>query len=148
MQSVSQSCTYTGGVKQCRYNTATLSMQHSVRLWICNLHEERESTRSSAGLCVRRWRRSECNTKLWHRKEMEQQKVSLHRCYIISMSSIGGPEAENSAAALPGELLRRGGGRRGAERVGQGAGVVGGGGGGGRRWREGGVLGRGVQGPI
>lgn len=33
--------------------------------------------------------------------------MSLHRCYIISMSSIRGPEAENSAAALPGELWRR-----------------------------------------
>lgn len=33
--------------------------------------------------------------------------MSSHRCYIISMSSIRGPEAENSAAALPGELWRR-----------------------------------------
>lgn len=33
--------------------------------------------------------KKECNTKLRHRKEMERQKVSLHRCYIISMSSTG-----------------------------------------------------------
>lgn len=38
---------------------------------------------------VRWWRLSERNIKLWHRKEMEQQKVSSTRCYIISMSSIG-----------------------------------------------------------
>lgn len=39
--------------------------------------------------------------------------MSSHRCYIISMSSIRGPEAENSAAALPGELWRRRGGEGG-----------------------------------
>lgn len=54
--------------------------------------------------------------------------MSLHRCYIISMSSIRGPEAENSAAALPGELWRRRG--EGGRVVSDEMGVGGGGGGG------------------